>query len=261
MRRRLAFRYHARHAEALRPTAAWLCASRFATAWYSTTQRLGKRSSDSRCSPCRLGTSHGSPTSQVRRSGARASLSGEGHIARQGNCTRVWHRRTPRYDQGVPARDAGTTKEPVRCTAGVVCKMKTMIGFAAITALLGLQTGCMVSGGAMAGVETAPVVYDDDPPYAYTREAPPTTEVEVPPPAPGPDFVWVAGEWAWNPAGRWEWRAGRWARAEPGSVWVPGRWEQRDEGRFAHVKGHWERRGDTRGRGEREREERGHTQG
>jgi len=78
--------------------------------------------------------------------------------------------------------------------------------------------------------------------------APPATTVVVaqpppPPPAetvvlaPGPDYVWIAGEWAWN--GHWVWVAGHWgyppyARA----VWVRGYWYQGPRGWYRSP-GHW----------------------
>jgi hypothetical protein len=51
------------------------------------------------------------------------------------------------------------------------------------------------------------------------------------PPAPGPNFVWVAGYW--YPAGsRWALRAGYWVpRPYPQAVWVGPR----------YVRGHWSR--------------------
>ena len=67
-----------------------------------------------------------------------------------------------------------------------------------------------------------------------TTEAPPTeTVVSQPPPpaptenvtvvAPGPNYVWIDGEWIWN--GRWIWVAGHWGLPPyPHAVWVRGYW-------------------------------------
>ncbi len=55
--------------------------------------------------------------------------------------------------------------------------------------------------------------------------------------APGPQYVWTDGYWAWH--GRWQWMPGRWvAPPRPHAVWVPGRW---DRGRHGYVwhRGHW----------------------
>jgi outer membrane lipoprotein SlyB len=61
--------------------------------------------------------------------------------------------------------------------------------------------------------------------------AQPATTVVQPPPAPsetvvvapGPDYVWVDGEWAWGGAG-WFWVGGHWAYPpHPHAVWVAGR--------------------------------------
>ncbi|HTX22006.1 MAG TPA: glycine zipper domain-containing protein [Candidatus Aquilonibacter sp.] len=67
-----------------------------------------------------------------------------------------------------------------------------------------------------------------------TTEAPTTeTVVSQPPPpaptenvtvvAPGPNYVWIDGEWIWN--GRWIWVAGHWGLPPyPHAVWVRGYW-------------------------------------
>jgi len=76
--------------------------------------------------------------------------------------------------------------------------------------------------------------------------APSTVVVQQPPPplpvetvviAPGPDYVWIGGEWIW--AGGWVWRAGYWGHPPYGhAVWVGGRsWH---DGRGWHAeRGHW----------------------
>ena len=76
--------------------------------------------------------------------------------------------------------------------------------------------------------------------------APSTVVVQQPPPplpvetvviAPGPDYVWIDGEWIW--AGSWVWRAGYWGHPPYGhAVWVGGRsWH---DGRGWHAeRGHW----------------------
>jgi hypothetical protein len=41
-------------------------------------------------------------------------------------------------------------------------------------------------------------------------QAPPPPPAETVVVAPGPDYVWVNGEWVWN-GGTWVWIGGRWA--------------------------------------------------
>jgi outer membrane lipoprotein SlyB len=63
----------------------------------------------------------------------------------------------------------------------------------------------------------------------------PATDVVVAP--PGPDYVWVGGEWIWN--GRWVWVAGHWAYPpNPHVVWVAGHWERGPYGWY-RTPGYW----------------------
>ena len=69
------------------------------------------------------------------------------------------------------------------------------------------------------------------------QQPPPPPPVETVVVAPGPDFVWISGEWVWS--GGWVWRAGYWGLPPHGhAVWVPGRnWH---DNRGWHVeRGHW----------------------
>ncbi|MGA9778225.1 MAG: YXWGXW repeat-containing protein [Limisphaerales bacterium] len=68
-------------------------------------------------------------------------------------------------------------------------------------------------------------------------EAPPPPPAETVVVAPGPGYVWVGGEWAWN--GRWVWRAGYWAYPPyPRAVWVGGYWGRGPYGWYWR-RGHW----------------------
>ena len=71
-------------------------------------------------------------------------------------------------------------------------------------------------------------------------QAPPPPPVEtIVVPAPGPGYVWVGGEWAWN--GRWFWRVGYWGLPPyPHAVWIHGDWH-RGPGGWRHDPGHWRR--------------------
>lgn len=69
------------------------------------------------------------------------------------------------------------------------------------------------------------------------QQAPPPMPVETVVVGPGPDYVWISGEWIW--AGGWVWRAGYWGYPPRGySVWIGGRsWH---DGRGWHAeRGHW----------------------
>jgi outer membrane lipoprotein SlyB len=72
------------------------------------------------------------------------------------------------------------------------------------------------------------------------EEAPPAPLPEtVVVASPGPDYVWVGGEWVWN--GRWFWRAGYWGYPPyPGAIWIGGGWNQGPRGWY-HSQGHWRR--------------------
>ncbi|MBU6409629.1 MAG: YXWGXW repeat-containing protein [Verrucomicrobia bacterium] len=80
------------------------------------------------------------------------------------------------------------------------------------------------AAGATTVVETAP--------------PPPPAEVYVAP--PGPDYVWVAGQWQWNGAA-WVWVRGYWSLPPArGAVWVDGGWYH-GPGGWYHRPGHWRR--------------------
>lgn len=67
-------------------------------------------------------------------------------------------------------------------------------------------------------------------------QPPPQTEVVVA--APGPDYVWVDGDWTWNGVG-WVWIGGRWILPPyPHAIWIGSRWE-RGPGGWHREPGHW----------------------
>jgi hypothetical protein len=67
--------------------------------------------------------------------------------------------------------------------------------------------------------------------------APPPVPVETVLVAPGPDYVWVGGEWVWN--GRWVWMTGHWI-VPPYShaIWIGGGWQRGPRG-YRRVPGYW----------------------
>ena len=84
---------------------------------------------------------------------------------------------------------------------------------------------------------------------AVAYPAPATTVVVAAPPppmpaetvviAPGPDYVWVGGEWVWN--GGWVWVGGRWMLPPyPHAVWIRGSWSRGPHG-YYRMSGHWRR--------------------
>jgi hypothetical protein len=93
-------------------------------------------------------------------------------------------------------------------------------------------------------VAPAPVVYASPPPPAYGGEVvvqspPPAAIVENYGPAPGPDYFYIGGRWAWQ--GRWVWLHGHWDRHphyHQGAAWVGGHWENRHGG-YVWMEGHW----------------------
>ena len=69
------------------------------------------------------------------------------------------------------------------------------------------------------------------------NEAPPAPIVEEVTVAPGPDFIWVSGQWTWN--GSWVWAPGHYVRRpHPGAIWIEGAWRPGPHG-WAWIGGHW----------------------
>jgi hypothetical protein len=71
--------------------------------------------------------------------------------------------------------------------------------------------------------------------YVATRPA----DVEyVRPASPGPDYIWIGGEWEWK-GGNYRWHGGSWEHAREGHVWKSGHWENGQKG-YRWQKGRWE---------------------
>ena len=70
------------------------------------------------------------------------------------------------------------------------------------------------------------------------QQAPPPPPADVQIVTPGPGYVWVGGEWAWNGAG-WYWVGGHWGYPPyGGAVWIGGsRW--RDGYGWHYRRGYW----------------------
>src|SRR4029077_304746 len=72
---------------------------------------------------------------------------------------------------------------------------------------------------------------------AVVAEAPPAPPAETVVVAPGPEYVWMPGEWVWN--GRWVWTGGCWILPPyPHAVWVGGYWGRGPYG-WHRYPGHW----------------------
>jgi uncharacterized protein YcfJ len=69
------------------------------------------------------------------------------------------------------------------------------------------------------------------------QDAPPPPPAETVVVSPGPDYVWVDGEWIWQ--GRWVWVGGHWVYPpHPHVIWVEGGWVRGPHGWYRHP-GYW----------------------
>lgn len=87
-------------------------------------------------------------------------------------------------------------------------------------------------------INTPTTVTPPPAPSVVVQEAPPAPLTEVYVAAPGPDYVWVGGEWSWDGV-RWVWVGGHWNYPpHPRAVWVGGyRWHDRYG--WHYDRGHW----------------------
>ena len=76
------------------------------------------------------------------------------------------------------------------------------------------------------------------PTTVVVQQAPPPPPVETVVVTPGPDYVWMDGEWSWNGSG-WYWVGGHWGYPpRPHAVWVVGsRWH--DGYGWHYTRGYW----------------------
>lgn len=68
-------------------------------------------------------------------------------------------------------------------------------------------------------------------------ETQPADVYYVRPVAPGPDYVWIDGDWVWT-GGRYVWRNGYWGRPRGGRAWERGHWDHDGHG-YRWNRGHW----------------------
>lgn len=91
---------------------------------------------------------------------------------------------------------------------------------------IGLSMGLFVARPANAGV------------FLSIDVAPPPLPIYVQPIAPGPDFIWAPGYWAYDEGGYY-WVPGTWVRApRVGLLWTPGYWGWSD-GYYVWHTGYW----------------------
>jgi hypothetical protein len=72
----------------------------------------------------------------------------------------------------------------------------------------------------------------------YLPQPPVAPEVAAPGQPPTPDTFYVPGTWVWTGA-NYAWRAGYWARVQPGYVWVPDHYRWTPSG-YVYIPGYWD---------------------
>ena len=70
--------------------------------------------------------------------------------------------------------------------------------------------------------------------YVRTRPEPPRI---IHPVSPGPNYVWIDGEWIWR-NGHYEYREGYWVPARSHRIWISGHWVE-GRGGWYWISGHW----------------------
>lgn len=74
-------------------------------------------------------------------------------------------------------------------------------------------------------------------PTRYTVVSQPVAPAYARPVAPGPQYVWVDGDWYWS-SGRYVYRNGYWARPRVRHIYMPGAWVSTPRGYYWR-RGHW----------------------
>lgn len=82
--------------------------------------------------------------------------------------------------------------------------------------------------------------------FAPISREPPLSRVEMPPPQPYGDAIWIPGYFAFvQEMGDFEWICGVWRRPPPNHIWVPGYWNRGQDG-FSWIRGFWSREREER---------------
>ena len=66
----------------------------------------------------------------------------------------------------------------------------------------------------------------------------PTDEVYEQGAAPGPDYVWIDGDWVWG-GGGYSYHRGHWDHRREGHTYVKGNWSHTNRG-YHWNRGHWQ---------------------
>jgi hypothetical protein len=74
-------------------------------------------------------------------------------------------------------------------------------------------------------------------PTRYTVTEQPVAPVYERPVTPGPEYVWVDGDWDWV-GGTYVYRHGYWEKPHPNRVWITGTWVHNGKG-YYWKKGYW----------------------
>src|SRR6266487_4670900 len=80
--------------------------------------------------------------------------------------------------------------------------------------------------------------HPSDTSYIEVPYPPPAARVEIVPPKPREDAVWVDGEWDWA-GNRWAWEAGGWIEPPKRAYFAPWVTYRQDNGRLLFAAGTW----------------------
>jgi hypothetical protein len=95
----------------------------------------------------------------------------------------------------------------------------------------------LLMGAGLAGCIVAPRPYHPYRQPAVVVAAPPAPQTEVMVPAPGPNYFWVPGHWAWT-GERHQWIRGHWEGQRAGYRWEQHNWVREGKG-WREAPGHW----------------------
>ena len=71
----------------------------------------------------------------------------------------------------------------------------------------------------------------------YVVKERPREVVYVRPAPPGPNHIWISGDWVWE-NGNYRWHEGHWEHRREGMAWREGHWQETSRG-WKWIPGHW----------------------
>lgn len=74
--------------------------------------------------------------------------------------------------------------------------------------------------------------------FILVRSPPPVVPVDIQPPSPSADAVWVPGSWSWR-AARWSWQPGAWFVPPAGASRSPWVWAYQADGQVRFWEARW----------------------